>query len=86
MCYKCHKSGHMARDCEGSKYGGDASTKLSGILTDDNVSNALLMRGIPWRTTQDEITEFFDGHGKIEITIEQLFGRRTGSVLVIFET
>ena len=74
---------------DGGSYGGDDAVKLSGILTDDTKEKALMMKGIPWRATIDEIIGFFDGHGEIKeenITIEEMNGRRTGSVLVIFES
>jgi len=84
----------MARDCPngdggGGSYGGDDAIKLSGILTDDTKEKALMMKGIPWKATIDEIIGFFDGHGELKeegITIEEMNGRRTGSVLVIFES
>ena len=73
----------------GGSYGGDDAVKLSGILTDDTKPKALMMRGTPFRATIDEIIGFFDGHGEIKeesVTIEEMNGRRTGSVLVIFES
>ena len=46
------------------------------------------MRGCPWKITEEEIIEFFDGFGKLtkqDIFIEEFNGKRTGSALVIFE-
>jgi len=46
------------------------------------------MRGCPWKITEDEIIAFFDGSAaltKEEIFIEEFNGKRTGSVLVLFE-
>ena len=86
----------MSRECPqnagggggGASYGGEGGVKLSDHVTDENKSKALMMRGIPFRSTMDEIIGFFDGHGTLtedKITIEEMNGRRTGSVLVVFE-
>ena len=71
----------------GGSYGGDDAVKLSDHVNSENRSKALMMRGIPFRSTVDEIIGFFDGFEVKEegITIEEMNGRRTGSVLVIFE-
>ena len=95
-CFKCGEEGHMSRECPqnagggggGASYGGEGGVKLSDHVTDENKSKALMMRGIPFRSTMDEIIGFFDGHGTLtedKITIEEMNGRRTGSVLVVFE-
>jgi len=46
------------------------------------------MRGCPWKITAQEVIAFFDGFGvssEDDITIEEFNGKRTGSVLVVFE-
>ena len=46
------------------------------------------MRGCPYKIDPKDVMTFFDGFGTIneeEIFIEETNGRRTGSVLVIFE-
>jgi hypothetical protein len=96
-CFKCGEEGHMSRECPkaaeggggGGGYGGEGGVKLSDFVNGKNRDRALMMRGTPFRATMDELIGFFDGHGTIKeenITIEEMNGRRTGSVLVIFET
>jgi len=72
----------------GNSYGGDDAVKLSDHCNDDNKAKALMMRNTPFRASIDEFVSFFDGHGDIKeenITIEEMNGRKTGSVLVVFE-
>jgi len=54
----------------------------------DNKDRCLVMRGLPWKITSEEIVAFFDSFGTItqeEVFIEEFNGKRTGSALVIFE-
>ena len=47
------------------------------------------MRGCPWKLEKSEVVEFFAGNGEMaedEIFIEEFGGRRSGSVLVFFES
>jgi len=79
------------RTAGGGGYGGQAGSvvKLSKYVGNDNKDRALLMRGCPWKITEEEIMEFFDGFGKLtkeEIFIEEFNGKRTGSCLVLFES
>lgn len=83
----------MARDCPnqeggGGGYGGDG-VKLSDFCNADNKSKALLLRNAPFRASMDDYIQFFEGHGEIKeenITVEEMNGRKTGSVLIIFES
>lgn len=53
------------------------------------MDRALIMRGCPWKVSTKEVTTFFDGHGAIkedDIFIEEFNGKRTGSVMVFFDT
>ena len=62
--------------------------KLSSHVSDDNKNRSLVMRGLPWKITADEIIGFFDGFGSLsegDIFIEEFNGKRTGSALVVFE-
>ena len=46
------------------------------------------MRGCPYRISVQEILAFFDGYGSLkaeDVFIEEFNGKKTGSVLVIFE-
>lgn len=67
-----------------------SQNSLSSYLNAENIDKALIMRGCPWRITIEEVQEFYEGHyGAIpedKIYIEQFNGRRTGTVLVIFES
>jgi len=71
-------------------YGGTAGStvKLSKYVNEDNQANALVCRGCPWKITEEEIIAFFEGFQmtKEEIFIEEFNGKRTGSVLVLFES
>lgn len=74
-----------------SSYSGTPGTivKLSKFVGDDNKDRALVMRGLPWKVTAEEIIQFFDGFGTLtpqEVFIEEFNGKRTGSALVIFES
>ena len=72
-----------------SSYGGDDAIKLSDKVNDDNKDKALMARNMPFRASIDEIIEFFAGHGDIKeenVTVEEMNGRKTGSVLIVFES
>jgi RNA recognition motif-containing protein len=46
------------------------------------------MRGCPYKIQVEEILDFFNGYGSLNndsIFIEEFNGKKTGSVLVIFE-
>lgn len=75
----------------GGNFGGKpgSTVKLSKFVGKDNQDRSIVMRGCPWKITTEEVTEFFDGFGKLteeDIFIEEFNGKRTGSVLVIFES
>ena len=62
--------------------------KLSSHVGHENKERALVMRGLPYKVTEEEIIQFFEGYGKLttkDIFIEQRYNKRTGSALVIFE-
>lgn len=72
------------------KEGGGGGFKLTGCVTLGNKERALLLRGLPFRVTHEQIQEFFLGYGNIQradIIIEESnkAGRRTGAALVFFE-
>jgi heterogeneous nuclear ribonucleoprotein F/H len=68
--------------------GGGEDVKLSDHVNDGNKDKTLVMRGLPWKVTMEEIVEFFDGYTlkDSDIVIETKDGRRTGSGLVVFES
>jgi len=79
-----------AAGAAGGKYGGQAGStvKLSKFVGNDNEDRGIVMRGCPWKITPEEVMEFFDGFGKLtpeDVIIEEFNGKRTGSVLVLFE-
>jgi len=53
------------------------------------MERALLMRGCPWKITPAQVQSFFDQkYGEIldeDIFIEEFNGKRTGTVLVLFD-
>ena len=63
--------------------------KLSKYITSSNKQRALLMRGLPFKVTRDEIQSFFSHHAelmKTDIVIEEYNdGKRSGAALVFFE-
>ena len=72
----------------GGGYTGN-TTQLSKFVNDDNQEQCLVMRGLPYRITTDEILAFFDGFGKLaeeQVHIEEFNGKRSGSALVIMES
>lgn len=63
--------------------------KLASVVNDDNISKALIMRGLPFRVKNDEIKEFFAEICEIaddNIHIEEEEGRRSGAGLCVFES
>jgi len=53
------------------------------------MNTALLLRGLPFRVTHEQIIEFFRGYAfihKNDIIIEEFNGKRTGAALVFFES
>ena len=62
--------------------------KLGDHVNAENKEKSLVMRGLPWRVTVDEIIGFFDGYTikESDVVIEEKGGRRTGSGLVVFES
>jgi len=71
----------------GGNFGAKA-VKLSNHVNDDNQDRALVMRGLPYRSTVETVQNFFDELSKLsseDIFIEEFNGRRTGSALVVFE-
>jgi len=73
---------------KGGAAGGQEFVKLSQYVGDDNKDRCLVMRGLPYRINVEEIVAFFEGYGNLskqDVFIEQRFGKRTGSALVIFE-
>lgn len=74
----------------GGNYGGQpgSNVKLSKYCGQDNQERAILMRGCPWKITPEQVIGFFEGFGALtaeDIFIEEYNGKRTGSVLVLFE-
>jgi len=72
-------------------YGGQPGSyvKLSKYVNPENQEKCLLMRGCPYKIEAKDVVTFFDGFGTInqeDVFIEESNGRRTGSVLVIFES
>lgn len=65
--------------------------RLSEHINPTNMKKALLMRGLPFRVSHDQIVDFFrganQGHiiNKNDIIIEEYNGKRTGAALVFFE-
>jgi RNA recognition motif-containing protein len=71
----------------GSATGGNTA-KLSKYVGPDNLDRSIVMRGLPYRVTQQDVLSFCDGYGSLtqdDIIIEEFNGKRTGSALVIFE-
>jgi RNA recognition motif-containing protein len=64
--------------------------KLSKYVTNANKRRSLLMRGLPFKVSVEDIQEFFIGYGNImktDIVIEEFNGgKRSGAALVFFET
>ena len=48
------------------------------------VSRVLKMRGMPWRTTEEEIYEFFADFEVEDVILEERDGKRTGYGLAFF--
>ena len=65
------------------------NVKLSKYITTANKKRALVMRGLPFKVTVEEIQSFFLGYGnmmKTDIVIEEFNGgKRSGAALVFFE-
>jgi RNA recognition motif-containing protein len=63
--------------------------KLSKYVTSVNKKRALVMRGLPFKVSVEDIQEFFVGYGNImktDIVIEEFNGgKRSGAALVFFE-
>lgn len=75
----------------GGNYGGKPGSyvKLSKYVNPENQDKCILMRGCPYKIEDKDVVTFFDGFGTInleDVFIEESNGRRTGSVLVIFES
>jgi RNA recognition motif-containing protein len=68
--------------------GGGNYVRLSKYVSNDNKEKCVVMRGLPYRITVEEIITFFEGFGNLtegDIFIEENNGKRTGSALIIFE-
>ena len=54
-------------------------------ITDENESRCVKLRGMPFRTSYQEVIDFFEGYGLTydDIIFEQRKGSRTGWALVI---
>lgn len=55
----------------------------------ENTCTAMKLKGLPFTTTKEEITKFFDGHGLIEDSVKigkMADGRLTGEAAVVFES
>lgn len=62
--------------------------KLADVVKPDTNDKALIMRGLPFRVTIEEIQEFFAEICEVkqdQITIEEENGRRSGAGHVTFE-
>lgn len=65
------------------------TVQLSRFVNDENMDKCLMMRGLPYRITIEEVVAFFDGFGKLTeeaIHVEEFNGKRSGSALVIMES
>lgn len=73
----------------GSKFAQHRSqtTRLYQCINKDNVDRALMMKGLPYRVTLQQIQDFFKDHATVpsdQIFIEEFDGKRSGSALVVF--
>lgn len=72
-------------------YGGSGTgenVKLSQYVGSENKENCLVARGLPYKITTQEVLDFFQGYGQLtekDVFIEEAYGKRTGSALIIFE-
>ena len=82
--------GNYLRFNNGSIMSGRKFGRLEDNVSEDNKEKCLVMRGLPFRITVEEIITFFKGFGNIteaNIFIEEnQDGERTGSALVIFKS
>lgn len=74
----------------GGNYGGEQGSyvKLFNCVNGDNEFRSLVLRGLPYRVTIEEIQNFLKEFAVIpegSIFIEEFNGKRTGSALVVFE-
>ena len=74
----------------GSKFGGNAGNyvKLFNYVDGDNAPRSLVMRGLPYRVTVDEVISYFTMVATLSeshIFVEEFNGKRTGAALVQFE-
>lgn len=90
--WKKFNAGQQAGGGDRSSSGGGQqerkTLKLADVVTDDNRSKALAMRGLPFRVKMDEIKEFFAEVCEMQETnihIEENEGRRSGAGLAVFE-
>ena len=72
----------------GGGNGGGQNISLRSYINASNQQRAVKMRGLPWRVTEQEILDFFEGYPiqSSDIVIEETDGRRTGFGLVFMPT
>jgi RNA recognition motif-containing protein len=63
--------------------------KLHQCVNPDNLDRSIMLKGLPYRITTEQVQEFLKDFGEIpaqNIFIEEFNGKRTGSALVVFES
>lgn len=74
----------------GGGFGGDRPTVvLTDHINKDNKDKTLVLKGMPFRATEDEVKEFFQDFELFSsdaVYLEQENGRKSGKGAVIFKT
>ena len=65
---------------------GMKTVRLQGVLNEDNIANFVVLKGLPFKTKDDDVKTFFTDAdfeiGEECIFVEQRMGRQTGVALV----
>lgn len=80
---------HSSRGGSKTNYTQGSYVKISQCVNNDNVERALILRGLPYRISVEQVQTFLKDFGSIpedQIFIEEFNGKRTGSALVAFES